>query len=1045
VAIVDIDELIDRAASGYQAPSHLTDTVISSDSPVEVKRWKCWLYGELALRRGDSQIALLWLAAADKLTRPGKDDVLWIAEYESTKSAYYGIEEPGRALQAAESAWNAWSVVWAILMTKGDDPDASGFVRTMKGLFFELTSCLGFAGVRELHSTGIEDLVAAWTVRALKSKVNAGVNIILLAGRLGLEDLSEHTRRKLLDWIAEVDIDPTVSAVMSAMVHYAAGDAALWQADRDAAFGHWQRGLDGLTPFAGHEWADDWLTRLTAARADGMAGQGRYEDAIREYDQLMASPQYHPDRGLELRVAFLRLADRRRAGEEDLDADVRALVDDYESYAREAGSDEAKFEKVKSDLEGPYRLLLEVLARDVESGRTTLDDLFGLISALRDERLVVGPEWLPDFAFPDLRSRPLRLLDRRLARLADTALLIFEPAFDRTVAVVLEAGVTPMWERVDVAILGEDFNSAAAQLIRVSQLTSDVLIARGATPEQLDSAPMERAAVALCAALPASILARIGRARTLLVSASSYGQLDELPIEALRFDDEWLGIGRVVSRFPNLGSLLDALAPNRYNTVAPSVALVIRAEDPEDLDVLSAADRDAERVAHCAQVIGLDPRPLHGPTADEVLDSIASGARLLHYVGHGMAGGGGEALLLGEEKAIHGATLRDARRTRPPFSYLSACLVGRGRHIAGGHQAGFGSALLQAGAPGVIAATYAVPDHICERIAVEFYRASRDQPAGEALRQTRERLADSGWHPVAWSAFALWGDPLATIAPALGGRGLADSTLDWPGYLTRFLATEDEADRDACLAGLESAKDRWPGWISVFDGVASIVRSGATGEDDSNRGTPLTGILIDFDVEAATALRLLFAHAAISAWAHEPPSAPREEVLDKEVRIGLSIANALSDNYARVRFALHYAQLLRPPEAERFVVVDNAIAYLGHISVDRARVKDADQLATARTDLPQSALLASEELPPIEVLTMLHELGDARATATLGGLLIQQGDIEAGEEALERAIKAGFWPAAVALAQFQKERGDSAAAERTIQRATELLDREAGQ
>jgi hypothetical protein len=315
-----------------------------------------------------------------------------------------------------------------------------------------------------------------------------------------------------------------------------------------------------------------------------------------------------------------------------------------------------------------------------------------------------------------------------------------------------------------------------------------------------------------------------------------------------------------------------------------------------------------------------------------MIATLGEGGRLVHYIGHGVADAAGEQLLLGQGVSLRAQALEDALPTRAPFGYLSACLVGRSRHISGGGQKGFAVALLDAGAPGLLAATFEVPSHLCVRAARAFHAAATKSPVGEAVRRAREVLAGNGWHPVAWSAFALWGDPAATVAASLPAQGSARETLDWPSLLTRMLATGSEQYERACLDAIANAAASLQAEADTLAAVAQAVAA-----RDAEAARRWIDEVARFDVEGAAALRLLVADARLAEGGEQ------EDML-REVGAALGLALRLSDSYAFLHFVKHHGSV-NAWMVERVRLLNEAERRLAYLAADAEALSEvADKL-----------------------------------------------------------------------------------------------------
>src|SRR5690606_30636459 len=101
-----------------------------------------------------------------------------------------------------------------------------------------------------------------------------------------------------------------------------------------------------------------------------------------------------------------------------------------------------------------------------------------------------------------------------------------------------------------------------------------------------------------------------------------------------------------------------------------------------------------------------------------------------------------------------------------------------------GFQRGVAISLLARGAPAVIAATDELPDQLGRQfVGLLYSHVLAGTTLGAALLNARQELARLGYHPAAWSALVLFGDPLASISEQ-------HRELAWPALLLRLAATD---------------------------------------------------------------------------------------------------------------------------------------------------------------------------------------------------------------------------------------------------------------
>jgi hypothetical protein len=621
--------------------------------------------------------------------------------------------------------------------------------------------------------------------------------------------------------------------------------------------------------------------------------------------------------------------------------ELREIVAGYEELLAESGRDLSERARLRTALEPVYRSLLERLAQRFGQDPSVLDELLSIIAGLRDAGATgvrSGDDEAAEVALEALRTLPLGLLDRRLGRLPGTLLLLAEPAVSGIVLVALR-GSGGGEERAVVAQGDTELVFAARDLIVAYEEAAQSIIGREVSETDLDPAPLEAAAARFAAAIPEPIRNAVNAATTVFWSPSAAGGGDGLPFELVPVGRRPIGLERAVVRVPSLRMLADILAPNWFNVQPGSTAVIVRAGEIAELVSLPEAGQEVEGAQRGMTALGLGSRVLESPGQAEMIATLGEGGRLVHYVGHGVADAAGEQLLLGPGVSLRAQTLEGALPTRAPFGYLSACLVGRSRHISGGGQKGFAVALLDAGAPGLLAATFEVPSHLCVRAARAFHAAATRSPVGEAVRRAREVLAGNGWHPVAWSAFALWGDPAAAVAASLPAQGSARETLDWPSLLTRMLATGSEQYERACLDAIANTAASAQAEAGTLAAVSQAVAA-----RDAEAAHRRIDEVARFDLEGAAALRLLVADARLAAGGEQ------EDML-REVGAALGIALRLSDSYAFLHFVRHHGTV-NTWMVERIRLLNEAERRIAYLAADAEALSEAaDELRAELTAL----------------------------------------------------------------------------------------------
>ncbi|MCZ2860992.1 CHAT domain-containing protein [Blastococcus sp. VKM Ac-2987] len=161
--------------------------------------------------------------------------------------------------------------------------------------------------------------------------------------------------------------------------------------------------------------------------------------------------------------------------------------------------------------------------------------------------------------------------------------------------------------------------------------------------------------------------------------------------------------------------------------------------------------------------------PLTGEqvTRDRVLDAFAS-AGLLHLACHGRAELGAplrSALLLAGEDELSLRDLLERGGTRARLAVLSACQTGIAGTELPDEAVHLASGFLQAGAAGVVASLWSVPDQATGLLMLRFHQElASGRPPEEALRQAQLWVRDAS----SGEKLATFPDALADVAARVG-------------------------------------------------------------------------------------------------------------------------------------------------------------------------------------------------------------------------------------------------------------------------------------
>jgi len=585
-----------------------------------------------------------------------------------------------------------------------------------------------------------------------------------------------------------------------------------------------------------------------------------------------------------------------------LEDEARQLIINGEEAAREARNTL----KQKAVLQPQYELYLKVLTRSQRPKAARADDYLRVVRAMRDEqefatlKLATDEE---DSSIKGIVSSPLRVLGAYLERLPGTVVLMIERGFGVLTMFTLRGGSEPLEERI---ILERASKACVDSLVALMQ-QQDEDIERIRRLEPITNEffeRIERAAVALWTALPEAICSAISRARNVLYLPSSYGDLSAFPLELLYAEDGWLGTTRSVTRLSSIRTLLELLSPGRIPSKLDAHALVVRAQDSEEL---TKADVEADAVCQGLESLGLVAKVDRQPRVASVREALDRGMRVLHYCGHGFAGNLGEFLPLTAKETLGPHDFSQLSGWRTPFVYLSTCEVGRARMRTTGSAEGFSTRLIEKGAPAVVGCLDSVPDLVAGAMAESFYRSAATLPLGEALATARG--ACRKYPPACWGAFAYFGDPLLKLTAADGVvPQTRRKTLRWDSLVGRHLAVRSDDSRQQALDALAVARTEGGADADLLNKVAGWLESSfrSAPPELKEERLELCLAVAEKDAIAGCELRMLLAMESLQR-SYFGKRKPRIVLLPEEVMLGLYCAKAVHDSLAWAAFAIENA------------------------------------------------------------------------------------------------------------------------------------------
>jgi len=887
------------------------EAIFKGASSPHIGLWRLWAYAETFRRRQNWSRALDWAQSCDSIVKRVQIDPgpTWRAEFlGSTGQVLLAIGEIATALQILWKANEQWRSLFEELHTP---PPQQPYPLTnaVRDMYEALT---------DTHSRKLpldnQELIVAWLgERLVGRRHNVVCDLIRCLSFARQTEQAHQVADELIEWLP-LCVEPASLPHFLYGVYMALGNMEQDAGRTEAAIAEFERAI-AVYEHVDSNFAIGKLSQALFNKANGLLRLGRTSEVRSIYQQLQRNFENLGDREAALRVRYADLyAAWISKSADPIESKLRTLIADYEAFVADQ-RDAANYHVHKQNLEQAYRLLLTLIATKSTPHTSDLHECLRLVTALREPQYLAGlrSDKADDTDAMEQVNLWTGVLVARLSKLPRTLLLILESGIDCLILIGLRNDGSGVEGQIVIAAALQNLTTAVIDLITHTHTQVDALIARSISAQQRAPAALGEAGHRVWQALPPDIRTCIAASSTIFFSPSAFGAIDELPIELVHTDEMWLGLSHVVVRAPSLIELARTLAPNGVPRALTDRAYIYRAEDPPDLDTLVSADEDAQIVHRAMKVIGLTPTLEIEPAPRHVLQALDQGYRVLHYVGHGLASDLGEELPVTASASLHLQNLEQLSGYRTPFVYLSACLVGRARHLQGGKQRGFGIALLAHGAPAVIASAYPVPDHVCAEVAKAFYRSAWKLPAGEALRHARQSLDKAGMHPVAWSSFILQGDPHYTITPAAGGSidGSRILTTDWPAHLARYLASHDERDREACLDALSTRSQQRGEQADLLDKASTWIRAALAQDRSTNdaQHEQIANLLMSHDHEAGATLLMLLAMERIELRDSDISTVPQEQ-LRREIGRGLSLAIHLDDAYAFVAFAAAHADML---------------------------------------------------------------------------------------------------------------------------------------
>ncbi|MDA0159286.1 CHAT domain-containing protein [Solirubrobacter ginsenosidimutans] len=745
--------------------------------------WRLWAVGQTNIHLQRVGRGIEWFAAASRL---GATSPLLTAEI-STGFGWEAlrVDEPGGALGevlAADAAWEAlieqcfderWPQVWALVAEQITALDRGQPLPgdSSPGQLIQIWRSTRAAAARTQVWNGLADVYnRIGNEKAAVALVHDGITWLRERFPIGVP-----TQAHDLVWQLEM----TLGAIQQ---HTAEGLEAFRRAKAMYVDAPWASAADHRVAVSG------------LGEANALAALRRQAEALPVYEQSaeILERWQQPAEALQCRQgALLARAELGRAP--NLEAELRALLGAVESELGRPGSSTGF--AAKSVFTVSYtRLLLTLAEQPITPARA--EAYADVVEALRRPEVLsdVGRD-APGGWISDVRGR-VALAAARLQARPDWCLLVVESGGYPLTFMTIRGGAGSVAERIALSTASSQLMDALTPFMLQVSGALDVAIESATLTQGLEEPDLVKAAEAIWAQLPDAVRDTLSAARTILYAPDPFGSLDELPLEAVRAPDGWLGETRVIARQRSIDDAIRALAPTAPG--AARNALILRAPESPDFAALGHADEESQLVERAGPLLGLDTAdPLTPGSEAELIDALSRPAALIHFIGHGVANALSEGIPVGDGAlGVHRLPPLSGR----PVCFMNACELGRSRHIQGGGGRGLVPALRDAGASAVLAWTQAAPDRLGPLFAREFYRATRDGlDVGGALVAARTRLHERGVSPAVTACLGLFGDPRAHVSPA---EAAEDGS--WADALTRYIATRDPADEQVALTRLEA-------------------------------------------------------------------------------------------------------------------------------------------------------------------------------------------------------------------------------------------------
>lgn len=960
-----------------------------SKRPVLDKSWDAWIHAYAALYHADLGSTLNWLQTASKILVNHPNDLCEAEVLTSWSILWDEADEPRSALDYAYAAWKKWFAM-------ASNPLATLDLKSIRALLRVLAS------PEKPPPLNDEELFLIWLSDRLALQFhNAASTVISLCGRLGIREPATEVEKQIWEWLDQYLHGDHIAKGLS-VFPYAdlLNDVAnLYDqlGEYDRALETYKKAIALLEDAIDHPDVHRLRTMLCCNMGNQFAKLGEHREAIGIFAEAQKDFQSQGNNEGVLQAKHAQMVSHWYIQElSGLKEDLEALLVDYETYYKACKSTSQQI-VTRQNLDAAYRLWLALIAAEEGKDERLVQRFLGQLYALREGFVQFSLNWA---SIADLGSEvsvvsEIDVLVSRLARLEGVVLLVLESGIERTILTTIKSGESGLVDRVHIELGSDAFTLALTSLLESYRQVTDKLIIREMAMKSLPSENFEQACRDIWREMPESIRRDLTEAQTILVSPSNVGNMDEIPVELFHDESEYLGLTKNIVRVISLGQLHAILSDNWINIRPYSKGLILRAGEVVDASPLSQADSEVKEVKASMEALVGEVCILCEPIKEEMLADLDSGVDVMHYVGHGFADENGEALILSDEEDVTALELLSAGAARAPVSVISACLVGRVRHLRTGKQRGITTVLLDQGAPAVVAPSYALPDQVGKEFSLTLYAYGYDANLSDAMRLTRQYLAEQEYHPAVWGAFIMLGHPDATLKGVLSSAG---GDLAWPVSLCRFITTGAQTYLDMTRQQLHADSRLSKEQIEKVNAALSAFSSGEASFFDPERLKQSIGLQV-IDTEAYLAYSILLNIGSLRFSATGNNGEIREQQADLTGSL-LSIQRLLNDSYILVALFVEITKRTMyslAKEEERSLLRRTARA-LDWLNADDLLLKEAHQtLAFWNERLKSSVFIDVQNLTGVDTETWTQaDAGDRQALKLmLRNLGIQRASIAA--------------------------------------------------